>query len=178
MLIGRVIGNVVATQKNQRYEGTRAMLCRQITPHGEDMDYTCIALDAVSAGEGDIVIIAQEGWSASTAGELTGKPVLLGDKTPADLAKMKGQLKGAIVFSQPLQTYFERADRKQPTLFDEPVTIGQPRAPAGSQSMITSSAPLAIPQPATLPYCTGSPVPASGPTRPLFLARYAGSLRH
>ena len=72
MLLARVIGNVVATQKNQRYEGTRAMLCRQVTPDGEDMDYTCIALDSVNAGEGDIVIIAQEGWSASTAS--TGKP--------------------------------------------------------------------------------------------------------
>ena len=72
MLLARVIGNIVATQKNQRYEGTRAMLCRQVTPNGEDMDYTCIALDSVSAGEGDLVIIAQEGWSASTAS--TGKP--------------------------------------------------------------------------------------------------------
>jgi microcompartment protein CcmK/EutM len=72
MLIARVIGNVVSTQKNQRYEGSRIMLCRQITPDGEDMDYTCLALDSVNAGEGDIVIIAQEGWSASTAA--TGKP--------------------------------------------------------------------------------------------------------
>lgn len=72
MLLARVIGNVVATQKNQRYEGTRAMLCRQITPEGEDMDYTCIALDSVNSGEGDVVIIVQEGWSASTAS--TSKP--------------------------------------------------------------------------------------------------------
>jgi len=72
MLIARVLGNVVATQKNQRYEGSRTMLCRQITPEGEDMEYTCLALDAANAGEGDIVIIAQEGWSASTAS--TGKP--------------------------------------------------------------------------------------------------------
>lgn len=72
MLLARVIGNVVATQKNQRYEGSRAMLCRQITPDGKDMDYTCVALDSVNAGSGDIVIIAQEGWSASTAS--TGKP--------------------------------------------------------------------------------------------------------
>lgn len=71
MLLARVIGNVVATQKNQRYEGARIMLCRQITPAGEDMDYTCLALDSVSAGEGDIVIIVQEGWGASTAS--TGK---------------------------------------------------------------------------------------------------------
>lgn len=72
MLIARVIGNVVATQKNQRYEGSRVMLCRQITPEGEDMEYTCLALDSVNAGEGDIVVIAQEGWSASTAA--TGRP--------------------------------------------------------------------------------------------------------
>ncbi len=72
MLLARVIGNVVATQKNQRYEGTRAMLCRQVTPEGKDMEYTCIALDSVNSGEGDIVIVAQEGWSASTAS--TGKP--------------------------------------------------------------------------------------------------------
>ncbi|MFN2501595.1 MAG: EutN/CcmL family microcompartment protein [Pyrinomonadaceae bacterium] len=72
MLIARVIGNIVATQKNQRYEGTRAMLCRQVTPELEDMEYTCIALDSVNAGEGEIVIIVQEGWSASTAA--TGRP--------------------------------------------------------------------------------------------------------
>lgn len=71
MLLAKVIGNVVATQKNQRYEGSRVMLCRQITPDGEDMEYTCLALDSVSAGEGDIVLIVQEGWSASTAS--TGK---------------------------------------------------------------------------------------------------------
>jgi ethanolamine utilization protein EutN len=67
MLLARVIGNVVSTQKNQRYEGARILLCRQITPEGEDTDYTLIALDSVSAGEGDVVVIVQEGWSASTA---------------------------------------------------------------------------------------------------------------
>jgi ethanolamine utilization protein EutN len=71
MLLARVIGNVVSTQKNQRYEGTRIMLCRQITPEGEDMDYTCLALDSVSAGKGDVVLIVQEGFGASTAA--TGK---------------------------------------------------------------------------------------------------------
>ena len=72
MLIARVIGNVVATQKNQRYEGASVMLCRQVTPEGEDMDYTCLALDSVNAGVGDTVIIVQEGWGASTAS--TGRP--------------------------------------------------------------------------------------------------------
>jgi len=72
MLLAKVIGNVVATQKNQRYEGARVMLCRQITPEGKMMDNTLLALDSVSAGEGDVVLIVQEGWSASTAS--TGKP--------------------------------------------------------------------------------------------------------
>ncbi|MBK9155736.1 MAG: ethanolamine utilization protein EutN [Chloracidobacterium sp.] len=72
MLLARVIGNVVATQKNQRYEGARIMLCRQVTPEGKDMDYTCLALDSVDSGVGDLVVIAQEGWSASTAS--TGRP--------------------------------------------------------------------------------------------------------
>lgn len=72
MLLARVIGNVVSTQKNQRYEGARIMLCRQLTPRLEDTSTTLLALDAVDSGEGDIVLIAREGFSASTAA--TGRP--------------------------------------------------------------------------------------------------------
>ena len=67
MLLARVVGNVVATQKNRRYENARVMLCQQITPEGVDTDYSTIALDSVDAGVGDIVLIVQEGWGASTA---------------------------------------------------------------------------------------------------------------
>ena len=67
MLLARVVGNVVATQKNRRYENARVMLCQQITPEGADTDYSTIALDSVDSGIGDIVLIVQEGWGASTA---------------------------------------------------------------------------------------------------------------
>ena len=67
MLLAKVIGNVVATQKNQRYEGARVMLCRKLTHDLADTPDTLLALDSVSAGEGDIVLIVQEGWGASTA---------------------------------------------------------------------------------------------------------------
>lgn len=73
-----------------------------------------------------------EAWSASTAGELTAAPIFLGDKKQAEIEQMRGQIKGAIVLSQPIQTSFERADRPQPTDFDHPVAIGQPRPPAGA----------------------------------------------
>jgi ethanolamine utilization protein EutN len=67
MILARVLGNIVATQKNLRYANARIMLCQQITPEGEDMSMTMLALDSVDAGEGDVVLIVQEGWGASTA---------------------------------------------------------------------------------------------------------------
>jgi len=66
MILAKVLGNIVATQKNVRYENARVMLCEQITPEGEDTGHTVLALDAVDAGVGDTVLIVQEGWSPST----------------------------------------------------------------------------------------------------------------
>jgi ethanolamine utilization protein EutN len=67
MILARVMGNVVATQKNPRYQGARIMLVQPINPDGSPRGVSMIALDSVDAGEGDIVIVVQEGWSASTA---------------------------------------------------------------------------------------------------------------
>jgi ethanolamine utilization protein EutN len=67
MILARVLGNVVATQKNPRYQNARVMLCQQMTPEGEEMSNTIIALDSVDAGAGDVVLIVQEGWGASTS---------------------------------------------------------------------------------------------------------------
>ena len=67
MILARVLGNVVATQKNERYRNARVMLCQPVTPTGEEWGATILALDSVDAGEGDIVLVVQEGWSASTA---------------------------------------------------------------------------------------------------------------
>jgi ethanolamine utilization protein EutN len=72
MILARVLGNVVATQKNMRYERARVMLVQPVNPDGSPRGGTLIALDAVDAGEGDLVIVVQEGWSASTAA--TGEP--------------------------------------------------------------------------------------------------------
>ena len=71
MILAKVLGNVVATQKNHRYDNARMMLCERISPEGEATGYTVLALDAVDAGVGDTVLIVQEGWSASTTA--TGK---------------------------------------------------------------------------------------------------------
>lgn len=71
MILARVLGNIVATKKDRRYENASVMLCQQINPSGNDIAMTVLALNAVDAGVGDTVLIVQEGWSASTAA--TGK---------------------------------------------------------------------------------------------------------
>jgi len=71
MILARVLGNIVATKKNQRYDSASIMLCQQVTPEGEETAMTVLALNAIDAGVGDTVLIVQEGWGASTAA--TGK---------------------------------------------------------------------------------------------------------
>jgi ethanolamine utilization protein EutN len=72
VILARVLGNVVATQKNSRYSNARIMLVQPINLDGTTRGASMLALDSVDAGEGDVVIVVQEGWSASTAS--TGEP--------------------------------------------------------------------------------------------------------
>jgi microcompartment protein CcmK/EutM len=72
MILAKVLGNIVASQKNARYDNARMMLCEHITPEGRGTGHTLLALDSVDAGVGDTVLIVQEGWGASTSS--TGKP--------------------------------------------------------------------------------------------------------
>ena len=72
MILARVVGNVVATQKNERYEGSRIMVVEPINPDGTSAGSELLALDSVDAGVGDTVVVVREGWSASTAS--TGSP--------------------------------------------------------------------------------------------------------
>ena len=72
MILARVVGNVVATQKDPRYEGGRIMVVRPIHPDGSDAGDELLALDAVDSGVGDMVVVVREGWSASTTS--TGGP--------------------------------------------------------------------------------------------------------
>jgi len=79
MILARVIGNVVATQKNERYRSARIMLVQPINPDRSERGNPVLALDAVDAGIGDTVLVVQEGWAASTAA--TGEPGAAIDST-------------------------------------------------------------------------------------------------
>jgi ethanolamine utilization protein EutN len=78
MLIGRVIGDVVATQKSPSHQGRKILVVQPLNLDGSDRGEVVLALDAVHAGIGDRVLIVTEGFSAMTA---VGRP-----NSPIDMA--------------------------------------------------------------------------------------------
>jgi microcompartment protein CcmK/EutM len=71
MLIGRVIGDVVATQKVPSHEGRKILVVQPLELDGSDRGDPVLALDAVDAGVGELVLLVTEGFSAMTA---VGRP--------------------------------------------------------------------------------------------------------
>jgi microcompartment protein CcmK/EutM len=67
MIIARVVGNVIATQKQASHEGKKILLLQPLDPDGTPQGDVVVALDAVDAGVGDRVLAVQEGFSAMTA---------------------------------------------------------------------------------------------------------------
>ena len=67
MIIARVIGNVVATQKQTAHEGKKILLLQPLDLEDQPMGDVVVALDAVDAGIGDRVLAVQEGFSAMTS---------------------------------------------------------------------------------------------------------------
>ncbi len=75
MLIGRVIGNVVATQKSPSHEGRKILVVQPLNLDGSDRGEAILALDAVDAGIGERVLVVTEGFSAMTAVERPNSPI-------------------------------------------------------------------------------------------------------
>jgi ethanolamine utilization protein EutN len=55
MILGRVIGRVVATMKNASLEGQRLLIVQPVDRHGRDKGKAIVALDSVGAGAGETV---------------------------------------------------------------------------------------------------------------------------
>jgi ethanolamine utilization protein EutN len=67
MQIGRVVGTVVATQKNAKLEGSKLMLVQPLDPSGAPRGTPVLAIDSVDAGIGDRVLLVQDGKAAIQA---------------------------------------------------------------------------------------------------------------
>jgi microcompartment protein CcmK/EutM len=64
VIIARVVGNVVSTEKHPHYRGYKILIVQPIDPDGAPKGKTILALDGVQAGVGDRVLVVDEGGSA------------------------------------------------------------------------------------------------------------------
>jgi ethanolamine utilization protein EutN len=67
MQLGRVIGTVVATQKNAKLEGAKLLLVQPLLLDDRPRVTAVIAIDSVGAGIGERVLIVLEGRAAGEA---------------------------------------------------------------------------------------------------------------
>lgn len=64
MYIGRVRGTVVATIKNEIYQGRKLLVVDKLDLDGKSTSKYDICVDVVQAGVGDLVLVLDEGNSA------------------------------------------------------------------------------------------------------------------
>ena len=67
MQICRVVGNLVATQKNRKLEGAKLMLVQPLGLDDAPRGATLLAIDSVGAGIGERVLVVIEGKAAGQA---------------------------------------------------------------------------------------------------------------
>ena len=67
MLLARVVGTVVATQKNRKFEGAKLLLVQPLTLEDTPRGTAIIAVDALGAGVHEKVLIVMEGRAAGEA---------------------------------------------------------------------------------------------------------------
>jgi ethanolamine utilization protein EutN len=68
MVLGRVVGTVVATRKDPRLEGKKLLIVRPISPDGKDETGYVVSVDTVGAGFRETVLTV----SGSSARMATG----------------------------------------------------------------------------------------------------------
>ena len=67
MLLGKVIGTVVATRKEPELEGLRMLLVRDLDGDGKATGKTIVAIDAMDAGIGEVVLYCAGSAARQTA---------------------------------------------------------------------------------------------------------------
>ena len=75
MLIGRVIGTLVATQKHGKLEGAKLLLVQPLTLEDTPRGAPVLTIDSVGAGVGEKVLIVLEGRAAGEALRRKAAPV-------------------------------------------------------------------------------------------------------
>jgi microcompartment protein CcmK/EutM len=74
MLLGKIVGTVVATRKDPRLTSSKLLVVRPMDPHGKPEGHCLVAVDTVDAGVGETVLVVS-GSSARMASGLKDSPV-------------------------------------------------------------------------------------------------------
>ena len=74
MIFARVTGNVVCTQKDEKLVGCKLMLLQPVDLAGAAKGNPIVGVDAVGAGEGELVLVVQ-GSSARQTSRTSSTPV-------------------------------------------------------------------------------------------------------
>jgi microcompartment protein CcmK/EutM len=75
MQIAKVIGTVVSTQKNKKFDGAKLMLVQPLNLDDSPRGNALLAIDGVGAGVDEKVLVVLEGRAAGEALGKKGAPV-------------------------------------------------------------------------------------------------------
>ncbi|MBI3940413.1 MAG: EutN/CcmL family microcompartment protein [Acidobacteria bacterium] len=75
MIIGRVVSQLFATQKNKKLFGAKLLLVQPLDLNNRDSGEVILALDSLDSGVGDRVLVVLEGWSANHAARTSDAPL-------------------------------------------------------------------------------------------------------
>jgi ethanolamine utilization protein EutN len=75
LLLGTVVGTVVATQTHRQFEGAKLLLVQPVNLDGSPRGVTLLAVDGVGAGISERVLVVMEGRAAGDAIGRKGAPV-------------------------------------------------------------------------------------------------------
>ncbi len=92
MLIGKVVGTVIATRKEDELEGLKFLLVRALDLEGKPTSTLVVAADAVGAGIGEVVLYAS-GSSARQTKITKDRPVDATIMAIVDEIEVGGKLK-------------------------------------------------------------------------------------
>ena len=75
MILGRIIGSVVSTVHHPIVDGRKLLVAERLDPTGRPTGGYVIAIDAIGAGQGETVLILDEGNGARQILDDTAAPV-------------------------------------------------------------------------------------------------------
>ena len=74
MKLGRIVGTVVSTTKDEKVDGLKLYIVRDLSMEMTDKDSFVVAADSVGAGVGEVVLYAS-GSSARQTKSTDGRPI-------------------------------------------------------------------------------------------------------